>query len=250
MPLPTAPTVNTLSPERLRAIIASRPGGGKTSLAAGWYPQTNLLIDLEGGTRFLGGEHFVATPKNYSEFQMLVHELATTQHGYTTVTVDTIDKLVRMADAEAGQRHGKVSAGLVEYGRGLADRDGTLMRDLQRLLSTDLGVILCAHAISVDVKQADGSEVERTFPRIEPGDAGDRLRQPIMGEFDYVLFVQKAADESRSIITGGHAGVETKRRHVLPDVLSLPADPSQGAGVLYAAVAASLENLNKETITA
>jgi hypothetical protein len=243
MPLPTAPTVNTPSPERLRAIVASRPGGGKTSLAAGWYPASNLLIDLEGGTRFLTGEHFVAQPKTYNEFQLLVHELVATQHQYTTVTIDTLDKLVRMADAEAGQRHGKVAAGLADYGRGLADRDGTLMRDLQRLLSTDLGVIACTHAITTTVKLEDGTELEKTFPRIEPGDAGDRLRQPIMGEFDYVLFLQKNVDETRAVITGGHQGVETKRRHALPDVIALPQDPAQGAGALYAAVAASLEQL-------
>lgn len=241
MPLPTASTTNVLSPERLRAILFSRGGGGKTSLAAGWYPQSNLLIDLEGGTRFLPGSYFIERPKTYADFQRIVNDLTTTQHHYTTVTIDTIDKLVRMADAEAGQRHGKVAAGLADYGRGLADRDGTLMRDIGRLLATDLGVILCAHAIRTTVTLPDGSETERLFPRIEPGVEGDRLRQPLMGEFDYVLAVQKNADESRALVTGGHAGVETKRRHTLPDVLPLPKEPAQGAGVLYAALKASLE---------
>jgi hypothetical protein len=242
MPLPTAPTVNTLSPERLRAILFSRPGAGKTSLAAGWYPATNLILDVDGGTRFLAGEHFVEPVKTYSDFQRVVHELTQPGHHYTTVTVDTIDKLVRLADAEAGQRHGKIASGLVEFGKGLADRDGTLMRDLGRLLATDMGVILCAHQVTVNLGD-EKKRIDRSFPRIEPGDAGDRLRQPIMGEFDYVLAVEKAADETRSIITGGDVGFETKRRHALPNVLPLPVDPTQGAGVLYAAVAASIEAL-------
>jgi len=241
MPLPTAPTSNTLDPSRLRAIVYGRPKVGKTSLAAGWYPATNLILDVDGGTRFLTGEHFTEPIKTYSDFQRVVNELTTTQHSFTTVTIDTVDKLVRLADAEAGQRYGKIAAGLVEYGKGLADRDGTLMRDLARLLATDLGVILCAHAITVTVKQENGSEVERIYPRIEPGESGDRLRGPIMGEFDYVLAVQKNADESRALIAGGHPGVETGWRHPLPDVLPLPEDPAQGAGVLYRAVAASIE---------
>jgi hypothetical protein len=241
VPLPTTPVVNELRPERLRAILFSRGGGGKTSLAAGWYPKTNLIIDLEGGTRFLPGEHFIERPATYAAFMQLVHELTTTQHQFTTVTIDTIDKLVRMADAEAGQRHGKVAAGLADYGRGLADRDGTLMRDLGRLLASDLGVILCAHAITVGITQADGTEVERTFPRIESGDGGDRLRQPIIGEFDYLFHVRKHPDEKRDVVTGGHAGVETKRRHAMADVVPLPADPSQGGAALYAAVAESLK---------
>lgn len=232
MPLPTSPIVNQLSPERLRAILFGPPGAGKTTLAAGWYPKTNLLIDLEGGTRFLGGEHYVVRPKTYTEFMALVVELVGGNHQYTTVTIDTIDALIRMADAEAGQRGGKVAAGLVEYGKGMADRDGVVMRDLQRLLATDLGVILCAHPTVVEVKQEDGSELERIYPRI---DQQDRLRQPIMGLVDFVLMVRRASDESRSLITGGSVAAETKRRVALPD--TLPADAAQ----LYEAVAAGVQ---------
>jgi hypothetical protein len=233
LPLPTSPISNVLSPERLRAIIYGRPGAGKTTLAAGWYPSTNLIIDVEGGTRFLTGDHFVVRPKSYTEFMGLVNELATAQHGFTSVTIDTIDSLVRMADAEAGQRGGKVAAGLVEFGKGLADRDGVVLRDLQRLLSTDLGVILTAHPVIVEVDEA-GAKSERTFPKI---DQNDRLRQPIMGLVDFTLAVHKAPDESRTLVTGGTSAYECKRRVALPD--TLPAD----AGQLYAAVKAGIESL-------
>lgn len=233
MALPTAPVSNVLSPERLRAIIYGRPGAGKTTLAAGWYPSSTLIVDVEGGTRFLTGQHFVVRPKTYSEFMALVNELASTQHHYTTVVIDTIDSLVRMADAEAGTRGGKVAAGLVEFGKGLADRDGVVLRDLQRLLSTDLGVILTAHPVIVEVDD-NGAKSERTFPKI---DQNDRLRQPIMGLVDFTLAVHKAADESRTLVTGGSAAYETKRRVALPDVL--PADAAE----LYAAVKAGIDSL-------
>ena len=234
MPLPTAPTVNQLSPERLRAIVYGRPGAGKTTLAAGWFPKQNLIIDVEGGTRMLPGEHYVARPKNYSEFMLLVNELVTTEHNYRVITIDTIDSLIRMADAEAGQRGGKVAAGLVEFGKGLADRDGVVLRDLQRLLATDLGVILCAHPVSVELND-DGAKAERIFPRI---DQSDRLRQPIMGMVDFILAVHKGADDRRVLTTGGSVAYETKRRVALPDALEADA-----AG-LYAAVKQGIENLN------
>lgn len=232
MALPTAPIVNELSPERLRAIIYGQPGAGKTTLAAGWYPQSNLIIDVEGGTRFLTGEHFVVRPKSYSEFMATVNDLCQPGHQFTTVTIDTVDSLIRMADAEAGQRSGKVAAGLVEYGKGLADRDGTVLRDLSRLLSTDLGVILCAHPTTVTVQQDDGTEVERIYPRI---DQQDRVRQPIIGLIDFVLMVRRHRDEKRDLLTGASQGAETKRRVPLPDVL--PSD----AGALYAAVAEGIK---------
>lgn len=232
MALPTEPIVNTLSPERLRAVLYGQPGAGKTTLAAGWYPKTNLIIDVEGGTRFLTGEHFVVRPKTYSEFMGIVNDLCQPGHPYTTVTIDTIDSLIRMADAEAGQRGGKVAAGLVEFGKGLADRDGVVLRDLGRLLATDLGVILCAHPTNVTVKQDDGSEIERIYPRI---DQNDRLRQPIMGLVDFVLMVRRQQDETRDVLTGASKGAETKRRVALPDVL--PAD----AGQLYQAVKVGIE---------
>jgi hypothetical protein len=234
MALPTSPTSNTLDPSRLRALLYGAPGAGKTTLASQWYPASTLIVDLEGGTRFLTGDHFVERPKSYSEFMGIVNDLVTTQHQFTTLVVDSIDHLVRMADSEAGQRHGKIAAGLVEFGKGLADRDGVVMRDLTKLLSTDLGVILIAHPVKVAVTSDAGVESERLFPRVE---SSDRLRQPILGLVDFVLAVHRTADETRTLITGASSVYETKRRVALPDILS--AD----AGQLYQAVAAGIEAL-------
>jgi hypothetical protein len=232
VPLPTVPTSNTLDPSRLRALLYGAPGAGKTTLASQWYPKQTLIVDVEGGTRFLPGDHYVVRPKTYAEWMGLVNELAQPGHHYTTVVVDSIDHLVRMADAEAGQRNGKVAAGLVEFGKGLADRDGVVMRDLTRLLATDLGIILIAHPVKVTVTDDKGVESERLFPRVE---SSDRLRQPILGLVDFVLAVHRGTDEQRSLITGASATYETKRRVALPDVL--PADAAQ----LYTALKAGIE---------
>lgn len=233
MTLPTAPTVNTvesMTPDRMRAIVYGPPGAGKTTLASGWFPKTTLLIDMEGGTRFLTGEHFIERPSTYGEFLGLIHSLATEDHGFTTVVIDTIDNLVRIADAEAGQRGGKVAAGLVEFGKGLADRDGTILRELRRLtLATDLGLILTAHPKTRTLVE-DGKEVEKTGPRIDPN---DRITQEIEGLVDFIFHV----GHDHQITTGGVPNVVTKRRVSMPD--SLPAD----AAGLYTAVKQGVDAL-------
>lgn len=229
MALPDKPIQNDgINPDALRAVIYGKPGAGKTTLAAGWYPKTNLLIDLEGGTRMLPGEHFVARPTSYGEFMTLVNDLVAGDHNFATVTIDTIDNLVRMADSEAGQRGGKVAAGLVEYGKGLADRDATVLRDIRKLLSTDLGVLLVAHPTTV-TEDKDGDSTEKIYPRIDPN---DRIRQEVLGLVDFVLHVDK---DTHTIQTGGDPRVETKRRVELPD--SLDADARQLAVAVQKGIA-------------
>lgn len=230
MPLPTAPTTINPDPSRLRGVIYGAPGAGKTTLASSWYPKSNLLLDCEGGTRFLDGEHYREDIKVYSDFAMKVHELETQPHNFTTVTIDTIDTLVRLADAGAGQRHGKVAAGLVEYGKGLADRDGTLLRDLGRLLALNIGVILVAHPTTIEVENGD----DYLSPRVDKDD--ERLRQPILGMVDFVLAVHRdPITDARTLVTGGDAGYVTKRRTGVPDRLECDAK------VLYEALKASLD---------
>lgn len=229
MSLPTSPTKNDLTTNRLRAIVWGLPGAGKTTWASQWHPSTNLIIDLEGGTRWLDGEHFVTRPRNYSEFMQVVHELTTTQHNFDVVTIDTGDRLTRLADTEAGQRGGKAAAGLVDYGKGLADRDAGVIRDLGKLLDTDMGVILLAHpAQAVNVET--GEDIEMLEPRIDPQ---NRIRQEVVGLFEWSLYIRKT---DHMMVTGGDPRVDTKRRYVLPDVI--PADPSIFAAELRKSVAA------------
>lgn len=234
MALPTAPTVNTaesMTPDRLRAIIYGLPGAGKTTLAAGWYPETNLILDCDGGTRFLPGKHFVEPIDSYSKFMATVNSLVNEQHAFKTVTIDTGDNLFRMADTEAGLRGGKIAAGLVEFGKGGSDRDATFLRDLKKLLTSDLGVILLAHP-DVEVTGKDATEQKIVGPRIVPVSKND-IRQEIVGLFDFELFVRKA---DHVVVTGGNPLVSTKRRVPLPD--ELPADPKLLRDAIVAGVAA------------
>lgn len=224
MPLPTAPSSQELRPDRLRALIYGSPGAGKTRFVSGWYPNTNLIIDMEGGTRFLPGEHFIVRPSNYTEFNQVVTELVSGQHQFTTVTIDTIDALVNKADAEAGIRHGKVAAGLAEFGKGLADRDGTIRRDIDRLLSSDMGVLLTSHSEAVD----DEESGTRVFhPSVDK-----RLRPFFEGAVDFLWFARKNGP-ARELICQPNSKFEVKSRVPVPD--SIPLDPAAARDAVKAA---------------
>ena len=233
MSLPTQPVVNTkdtMRPELLRALIYALPGAGKTTFAGSWFPETNLILECDpGGARFLPGQHFIHPCPTYADFAAAVDEIeaqvAAGTCPYTTVTIDTGDSLFRTADNEAGERHGKVAAGLADFGKGTEDRDATFLRHLKRLLATPLGVLLLAHPDITTIKLKD-SEISSYEPRVVRKSKND-IRQEIVGLFDYQFFIRK---DDHVLITGGDPLVATKRRLPLPD--QMPAD----AGTLYQAL--------------
>ena len=91
MALPTTPTTADPDPTRIRLLLYGTPGAGKTTFAARWFPESTLIIDLEGGSRLLPGQHFIVRPETYTAFQMVVNELLTQQHQFKAVVIDTAD---------------------------------------------------------------------------------------------------------------------------------------------------------------
>lgn len=228
MALPTAPTRERLNPDRVRLLMYGPPGSGKTTFAAGWYPDTNLHIDLEGGTRFLHGSGYRVRPKNFREFQATVVELMTTEHRFKTVTIDTMDALIRMADAEAARRGGKSAAGLVDFGKGITDRNAIVQEQMLKLASTDLGLIILSHAASQTVA-VDGVEKEKFFPSIPKGNGKEPgLREFFMGVVDFLWAVRPAPH--RTVVTADSEHYEVKSR--VPLGGDIPLDPMAAHGKL------------------
>jgi hypothetical protein len=211
--LPTEPTVNTLSPDRVRLLIHGAPGAGKTTFAANWNPGRNLIIDLEGGTRFIQGAH-VVRPTNFTEFAGVVDELVAGGSKFQTVTVDTLNALGRIADREAGQRYGKITAGVVEYGKGTADRDATIFRSIQKLIDSDLGLILVSHS----VQDEDESGNKTWVPSVH-----QKEQRPFyMGVVDFMWFARRSGPTG-DLVTQPNKQYEVKSRLSVPSPLPLDA---------------------------
>lgn len=221
MPLPTSPVVADLRPDRLRAAIMGTPGAGKTTFAAGWFQKTNLLIDLEGGTRFLGGEHFVEKVESYSGFSQIVNELVAGGHPFTTVTIDTGSALVQLADAESAARHGKISSASVEFGKGIGDRDGVIYRDLTKLLTSDLGVLFICHSMLLNDEDAGMNTVVPALPTGSSGKPG--IREFVVGRFDNVWCARRNGPSREIVLQPTAKYSECKSRVPMPE--TLPLDP-------------------------
>lgn len=229
MALPTTPTINKRDPARARILIHGRPKTGKTTFAASWFPKTNLILDCEGGTKWLPGEHFIEPIDSFTKFSNTVDELVAGGHQYDTVTIDTLNALCRVADLEAGLRHGKIAAGLVEYGKGTKDRDAHVIRVLDKLLHSGLGVIMIAHSARTEAE--DGSE--RVEPSLPVRGDGEGLRPYFVGSADYIWYAQSQGPE-QVLRTMPNAKYEAGSREPLPD--PLPLDPAAAYRALVDAV--------------
>jgi hypothetical protein len=210
--LPTTPQVRKASPVDARVFLGGQPKVGKTTLASQWNPKRTLFLDCEGGTRMLDGEHFVQPIKVYQDFVEAVDALAKGEHEYDTVMVDTVDQLVKLCDHHVASGRGALAAGVVDYGKGLAELEALIRRDLGRLLSLGYGVWMLGHTELTEV-----NKVQRMIPTVDK-----RVRSYILGACDYV-FLAEAAGSKRIIHTQPSERFEAGSRVPMPEPLEMDA---------------------------
>lgn len=221
--LPTAPQVRKVSPLDARVYLAGVPKIGKTTIASVWNPAETLILDCEHGTRMLDGEHFVLPISRYQDFVQAV-ALLRGEHPYRTVIVDTIDQLVKLADRHVADGRKAIAAGVVEYGKGLAELEGLIRRDVGALLSTGLGVWFLGHVETV----GDDRSSQRMVPTVDK-----RVRPYIVGACDFILMAESIGAR-RLLHTSPSERYEAGSRVPMPEPLPLDARE------LYAAMDAGL----------
>lgn len=222
--LPTAPQVRKASPLDARVFLGGQPKVGKTTLASQWNPKHTLFLDCEGGTRMLDGDHFVQPIKTFQEFVEAVDALQAGGHEYKTIIVDTIDQLVKFCDHHVAAGRGALAAGVVDYGKGLAELEALVRRDLGRLLSLGCGVWMLGHTELVEV-----NKVQRMVPTVDK-----RVRGYILGACDFVLQAE-AMGTKRVLHTQPSERFEAGSRVPMPEPLDMD------SRVLWSAMAKGLK---------
>lgn len=237
MALPTSKLAPDIDLSRARILIHAEAKAGKTSLMGGWFPDTTLALDFDDAWRLLPGSHYRETPSTFSEVDRLVTELLNpgADHPFKTVLFDTLTRAWRMADIDAGRRYGKNAAGVVDYGKGTSDRDGTLMNPIARLFASRLGVILLAHSERVFAN--DDDKVGRWEPKIDK-----KIYADIVGGVDHVFYLRVKPDGARELVTHGGPDVYARSRfNALPATLPIPTltpgqEGKEGARALHDAL--------------
>lgn len=137
------PTNQTrLSP---RIVLYGAHGVGKSSLGAS--APSPIFIQTEDG---LGGLEVDAFPlaKTADDLFSAVRSLASDEHGYKTVVVDSIDWAERLLHQAVAKAEGKSSVEKIPYGKGLvmaAEAMRSLLADLDRLRDRGMTIVVLGH---------------------------------------------------------------------------------------------------------
>lgn len=212
-----------VTPLDARVMVAGMPKAGKTTLAAGWAPDSTLMIDTHKGTTLLDGEHYVEHVADWAAFERVVNDLTTVEHDFKTVVIDLIDDVWKMADRFAAEKKGQVAAGLIEYGKGTAEAEGLFRREVGKLFAASVGIWFLSHTDT-----EENGQITRYVPRLDK-----RVRTYVSGACQFVLLAETLGPK-RVLHTQPSARFEAGSRVPLPEPMDLD------ARVLYAAMSAGL----------
>lgn len=232
----------------VRAVIYGPEGVGKSTFASSW--PSPVFLDVEGGTKQLDVAR-IEPITTADELRRAVAQLATEDHDFRTVVVDTADWLERKITDDVC-RKGKVEN--IEgfgYGKGytiLAESIAGFLRSLDDLQAKrGMHVVLLAHATT-----------KRCDPPTESGQPFDRYElkctkqvSPLLKEWaDLLLFLnfkttvvegqsgksKGLGGRERCMYTTHHAAYDAKNRFGLPD--ELPVSVAALASIFAAPVSA------------
>lgn len=217
-----------------KAVIYGPEGVGKSTLAGG-LPDP-VFLDTEGGTHHLDVVRFDSAA-TWEEITAAVAQIASTQHGFRTLVVDTADWLEKRLAEHLCRKHHKESIEDFGYGKGwvlLGEEFARFLGSLDALLARGMHVVFLAHST---VRKFEAPDQAGSYDRFELKLC--KQVAPVLKEWaDALLFatyvtrtVEKDNGKLRGV--GGKervlfcthaAAYDAKNRHGLPDRLPFSAE--------------------------
>lgn len=212
--LPTKPQPRVeLDPRAARIMLGGFPKSGKSTLLSQWAPKETLIVDTQGGTTLLDGDHYVQPVSTWAEFVETVDAIVAGGHQYLTIGLDMIDDLWKFADQEVSKRRKVDAAGLVDYGKGITEQEALFRAQVGRLVAQpNLGIWFLTH-----VDQIEEENKTRYVARLDK-----RVRSYVQGLCHFV-FLAETLGPNRQLRTAPSAKFEAGGRVALPDPLALDA---------------------------
>lgn len=213
-----------------KAVIYGPEGVGKSTLAS--QTPDPVFLDTEGGTHHLDVVRFDSAT-TWEEIKAGIDQLASTQHEFRTLVIDTADWLEKRLAEHLCRKANKDSIEDFGYGKGwvlLAEEFARFLTSLDALLARGMHVVFLAHST---VRKFEAPDQAGSYDRFEL--KLSKQAAPLLKEWaDVVLFANYVTriaekDNGKTRAVGGKERVlfashtaawDAKNRHGLPDKLA------------------------------
>jgi len=205
--LPTEPTVidNDLGSKTM--MIYGPPKIGKSTFASR-FPGA-FFLECEPGLAELST--YKQTISNWSEFVETCRVLATTEHEFKTLIIDTVDFAYRYCEDYVCANEGVAYVGDSGYGKGFALAKNEWLRVMRGLTTLPMGIVFTSHAVNAKVPSPLGIESMKTTCSLP-----ERARTCTTGLCDIIVYADSIVGddgaEQRVLTTQGTPLVEAGLR--------------------------------------
>ena len=193
-------------------IVYGDPKVGKTTLASG-FPGVLFLATEDGQ----GAHGCYRIPiASWSKFLAACNEIATTEHKFETIAIDTIDNLWDLCSDFMCRKLEIDHESELEWGKAYKMVKGEFFRALTKLSLLPFGLVMVSHATEMEVKTRTKKYTKTVLTFSRP----DQSR--LTGMADFILYCDFGEDGKRVIHTKPNesyiAGDRTGR---LPDPMPM-----------------------------
>lgn len=265
-PPPKRMSLNKVTTGRIevphRILLYGTEGIGKTTFVAN-APKP-IFLSAEEGTSQLDVAR-LPQPQTWEDVLEAVHNLATEQHDYQTLGIDTLDAIEPLVWSFICERDGKKSIEDYGYGKGYTaaiDEWRVLLAGLERLRATKrMHIVMLAHAWIRPFKNPLGDDYDRYELKLHAKSAGllkEWCDEVLFANYETYAHKDEKTKRVRGVSTGARllftertAAYDAKNRHSLPESVALSwsefAEAARrGAAAAPAAVRAEIERKAKE----